>query len=610
MARHPVNMDAIKKLDINIVLPPDIPQSSAMEWANECYERSFRQAIEKAVSSFDDSVEAVIPNIRIDLGEIEESEIPFRLERKLRDEIARHIRPSGMTGEINDAGDDSFSGESPADAYALDRVRSTSERSPGDKRGTTGSAALERQRDDVHLRSADNAYGKRAERDVLLVDDKSDVLSEDVVRENIARTVEEELLLAYLRYVVEGYSDLEVLGKQYSFQEIATMIEAILVSSKHPDKKEQMTTRLRLALEKSFPLSFFRMEHTLPLPVLFRIILSQSDPVFREVARMIEVMIEERADSASVSLALFAVSSFRVLYRTDKDGAQQRIEGRIETHAGKSLSKRSMEELTSFIQKLSEATAEAGWMSIQSAGITAPSSSAVDSIFSAEVIEGLFSNLPDHAVYRTLIDDLPKESGLSDVLSGIKRIASASVLKKGSEPEEQETAHRLFTEDAGLVLLHPFFRPLFNRLSLLDEHGKFLTLDHQVRAVHLLKCLVDGFDETQDDNDLLFCKLLCGLPYEFLIDDEFRIQEQEKREICELYGAVLQYWNPFKSSSHESMRQAFVKRKGSVEMIEKGYVVRVSGNSIDILMDELPWEISMFFLPWTSPFMVEWQKEQ
>ena len=593
-------MDTIKKLDINMVLSPDIPQSSAMEWANSCYERSFHKAIEKAVSSFDDSVEAVIPSIRIDLGKIEESEIPVQLERKLRDEIARYISSSGLTGELNDEDDDSPAGESPAEASTLDRVRSTRGRSPRDKRGASGSDALEHRQDEVRLRSADNAHGKRDERDILPLNETSGALSEDVdiVREDIARTVEEELFLAYLRYVAEGYSDLEVLGKQYSFQEIATMIEAILVSSDHPDKKERMTARLRRTLEKHFPLSFFRMERTLPLPVLSQVILSPSDPVFREVTRMIEAMDEplnenvikalnetlneKRADPASVSLALLAVFSFRV---------RQGIGWKIETQTGESLPKGSMEVLTAFIQKLARPTAET-----PHSGLTAAD------------LEPLFESMPEKAAYRPLADALPERSGASEVLDGFKRIATAHVLKK--KPEERETEHRIYTDDAGLVLLHPFFRPLFSRLDLLDEQDKFLTLDSQIRAVHLVKCLADGFEKEQEDNDLLFCKLLCGLPREFLIDDGFRIKEREKQEIEELYRAILQYWNPFKSSSYESMRQAFLKRKGSVEMDEKGYVVRVSGSSIDILMDDLPWEISMFFLPWTSPFLVEWQKEQ
>lgn len=588
-------MDAIKKLDINIVLPPDIPQSSAMEWAKNCYERSFRRAIDIAVSSFDDSLEVVIPSISIDLGRIDECDIPFQLESKLKDEIARHIRSmsrtKSRTREDESADGDPFYEELPAQVYTHDRIRSYRDRSAlTDKRRTAGSVQVKENTEE------------RAKRKTLLPDDEATALSENVLQKDLAHSLEEELFLAYLRYVAEGYSDLEVLGKRYSFQEIASIIKTMLVSSDLPGRKEQMFARLNLTLEEHFPISFFRIKRTLPLSVFSRVILYPSSPVFPEVTRIIEAMIEERADSASVSLALFALSSFRVRQRIEGQFEKQTgelFEGsfgkqtgkRIEGQTERSLSRRNVEELASFIKVLSRTNMETA-----------------DYILNPAELELLFESMPENAAYRALANVFPEKSTFSDVLNGIKRVANASVLMKKSE--KQETEHRLFTDDAGLVLLHPFFRPLFNRLGLLDEQDKFLSLNSQIRAVHLLKCLAEGFKEPQDDNDLLFCKLLCGLPYEFLIDDEFRIKEQEKREIEELYGAILQYWNPFKSSSYQSMRQAFIKRKGAIEMNEKGYVIRVSGGSIDILMDDLPWEISMFFLPWTSPFIVEWQKEQ
>lgn len=601
-------MDVIKKLGINIVLPPEIPQSSAMECANNCYERSFRHAVEKAISSFDESIEVVIPNIRIDLGIIEESEIPVQLERKLRDEIARfiridigkmegreipvrldhkhsdeiprHITTWSTTGEETGAVDTSPHGEWTAQARAQDGIRSYMDGSAlPDPRGTVGAANMET----THVNEVD--------RETVLPEDELTARSGDFAREDIARSLEDELFRAYLNYISEGHSDLEVLGRKYSLREIAAMIETVFVTPAPPGRKEHMSALLVRTLGKHFPLSYFRMEHTLPFPVFSRVILDSTEQSvlgFREVSQMVENMIKERAAYGSVSMALFAVSSFLVRQLAGRIGSQTE---RIGSQAGMSLPTGELESLTAFIQKLSRVASET-----------------VDSVLSAADLEALTESLPENASYGPLADTLPESPVFSDVLAGIRQIAAASLMKKELEKREEE--HRLFTEDAGLVLLHPFFLPLFNRLGLLDEQDKFLSLDRQLRAVHLLKCLAEGFTKEQDDNDLFFCKLLCGLPYEFPIGDEFRIKEQEKQEINDLYRAILDYWNPFKSSSHESMRQAFIKRKGAVEKSEEGYVVRVAGSSIDILMDDLPWAISIFFLPWTSPFLVEWQKEQ
>jgi len=64
-----------------------------------------------------------------------------------------------------------------------------------------------------------------------------------------------------------------------------------------------------------------------------------------------------------------------------------------------------------------------------------------------------------------------------------------------------------------------------------------------------------------------------------------------------------------KGTSNEGLRQAFLRRFGTIEKDDVGWIVRVEGQALDILMEDLPWTFSTITSPWSEFLIhVEWQE--
>ena len=151
--------------------------------------------------------------------------------------------------------------------------------------------------------------------------------------------------------------------------------------------------------------------------------------------------------------------------------------------------------------------------------------------------------------------------------------------------ETEWNGERIPISDAGLVLVHPFFHLLMQNLGLTRD-GDFVSPLARMRAV------------------------LCGLPPGFALPSEWEPSEEEMEEVEGLLTAVCGYWQSLNGSSIQALREGFLLRPGTVEKFEDSWIVKVEGRTIDILMDDLPWELSLIFLPWLdNPISVEWQQE-
>ena len=167
---------------------------------------------------------------------------------------------------------------------------------------------------------------------------------------------------------------------------------------------------------------------------------------------------------------------------------------------------------------------------------------------------------------------------------------------------------RIHTSDAGLVLLNPFITVFFTRLGLTQEDNSFETIQQRMRAAHLLRVIAFGSEEDHDDCKLVLCKILCGISPDVPCFTDFTPTEQECEEIDSLIANVCEYWSILRGTSTNGFRQTFLQRHGTIEKDDAGWLVRVEGKTLDILMEDLPWGISTFVLPWTRPFFVDWQK--
>ncbi len=202
--------------------------------------------------------------------------------------------------------------------------------------------------------------------------------------------------------------------------------------------------------------------------------------------------------------------------------------------------------------------------------------------------------------------------------SGYSAVSSEHSSKEEEELQEIQTEEipilyspkenkKRWVDDAGIVLLHPFFNTLFHRLELLDEKSRFKNTSSVERAVHLLKYLADT-TSSHFSHQLNLEKILCGLPCHYPMRHRFEVTEKEKDEVSQVLKAACDYWKPLNGTSEEGFRQSFLRRSGEMEYADQSWLLKVEGMAVDILMDDLPWEISVITLPWMKdPLMVDWQ---
>ena len=76
-----------------------------------------------------------------------------------------------------------------------------------------------------------------------------------------------------------------------------------------------------------------------------------------------------------------------------------------------------------------------------------------------------------------------------------------------------------------------------------------------------------------------------------------------------LLEAVVRHWDALGSTSVEGLRASFLARAGKLsERADGDYLLQVEAQSFDILLDRLPWSVSIVELPWMErQLWVEWR---
>lgn len=159
--------------------------------------------------------------------------------------------------------------------------------------------------------------------------------------------------------------------------------------------------------------------------------------------------------------------------------------------------------------------------------------------------------------------------------------------------------------NSGLVLAAPFLPYFFKGLGLV-EHKEFVSKAAQNRGVLLLQALLDD-SFFYEESDLLLNKILCGVAPSEPIEVHFSPTDTEKEEIQNLLEAMVARWTALKSTSGVSMAKGFFAREGCLKRMGKGYQLIIPRISIDILLNRLPWTISIIKLPWMEETLyTEW----
>ena len=204
-----------------------------------------------------------------------------------------------------------------------------------------------------------------------------------------------------------------------------------------------------------------------------------------------------------------------------------------------------------------------------------------------------------------------KESILSTEL---KQLISERLVKK---PEAIEPKHKkdsdkkdilpvikegVFVDNAGLVIIAAFLPAFFKKLTIVS--GNNLTDPH--KAACLIQFLASGKEQVAEF-ELGLARILSGLELDEPVNTMLKLTEEEKKEVDELLQSVLEYWKILKNTSVESLRESFLMRAGKLSFDGKEWLLQVEPKGYDVLLQNLPWNISIIKLPWMKYLLrTEW----
>jgi len=195
----------------------------------------------------------------------------------------------------------------------------------------------------------------------------------------------------------------------------------------------------------------------------------------------------------------------------------------------------------------------------------------------------------------------------SEILNAQKIESSAELYKNFSSDIYFDKEKRIQITNAGLVILNPMIKFLFDALGFIDTSGKFKSEVYRFRAIHILQSLT-GFAGKHYEHLMPLNKIICGMNVQMPVDPEFKIKKNERTELNDLLKAVLQHWTVLKSTSAKGLQESFIQRKGTIEKSSKDWIVRVENTGIDLLLDDLPWSINILKYPWNDYIIhVEWK---
>lgn len=196
------------------------------------------------------------------------------------------------------------------------------------------------------------------------------------------------------------------------------------------------------------------------------------------------------------------------------------------------------------------------------------------------------------------------------LLKPVAAARPAMSLSDGNESAEPELnfAAGIHLNNVGMVLAAPFLPRLFSMFNLLED-GKFIHPGAADRAVHLLQYMVTGQSETPE-YELVLNKILCGISTSLPISDGIVVTEQEKTVIEQMLQSMIQHWRALGSTSISGLRETFLQRQGWLVLDDEYWRLKVQERTFDMLLDRLPWSISMIKHAWMDkPLRVSWREQ-
>lgn len=169
-----------------------------------------------------------------------------------------------------------------------------------------------------------------------------------------------------------------------------------------------------------------------------------------------------------------------------------------------------------------------------------------------------------------------------------------------------------FIDNAGLCLLSAWFLRLLSMLDYLNEARKDIKdTKSRIRAIFLLQYLTCQEEKEYRETELVFNRLLVGLPMHIPLPKRLEQTAEEKQIADSLLSAVKAHWPKMNGTSMKGFLQSFVTRTGRLEEQDEKWVLTVDDKAFDILLDSIPWGFRQIRLPWLKKYIqVKWHEKQ
>lgn len=171
--------------------------------------------------------------------------------------------------------------------------------------------------------------------------------------------------------------------------------------------------------------------------------------------------------------------------------------------------------------------------------------------------------------------------------------------------EALESIDECYVQNAGLILLWPFLGQFLTAMGLVVD-GEFRSEKDQKKATLLLQHLINPEPEL-DEYRLPLNKLMCGLHISEPVGKSINLSAEELEQCKHLLEATIHNWSALRGTSVEGFQSSFLLRKGVLKRHDSHWLLQVEKMPFDMLMDQLPWPISIVRLSWMNkPIYVEW----
>ncbi|MEI6333083.1 MAG: contractile injection system tape measure protein [Methylococcaceae bacterium] len=239
-----------------------------------------------------------------------------------------------------------------------------------------------------------------------------------------------------------------------------------------------------------------------------------------------------------------------------------------------------------------------------SAAITSTHSPKLKPLSSAPIIQ------PSDSTNKLTIDHEQENLPMTDSVKPFKQTDTNESLDLQKKLPTTKTAFQaadikggIYIENSGLILLHPFLPQFFTALGVAEEDQ----LIQPERALCLLHFLTTGV-RIAPEYELTLSKILCNIPLDTPVESDMELSDSEIEEAEALLNAVIRHWDALRNTSIDGLRGEFLLRFGKLSVRDDGdWLLQVENKTVDILLNQLPWGISMIKLPWTQRMLwVEW----